>query len=75
MRVQVSTKLVKPNTPLGYSLCLVNLVFDGYTNAAQDEINKRHPKNPPMVGRAARGEGRGQGGGGVGGGFNKAGEG
>lgn len=45
---KVSTKLAKPNTPLGYSLCLVNLIFDGYTNVAQDEINKRHPKNPPM---------------------------
>eukprot|EP00955_Chlamydomonas_euryale_P029362 309568-Chlamydomonas_euryale.AAC.1 len=46
---KVSTKLAKPNTPLGYGLCFVNLVFDGYTNAAQDEINKRHPNNPPMV--------------------------
>lgn len=60
MQVQVSTKLVKPNTPLGYSLCLVNLVFDGYTNAAQDEINKRHPKNPPMVRRAGGRAGAGQ---------------
>ena len=31
----VEHKLASPNAPLGYSLCLVNLVFDGYTNAAQ----------------------------------------
>lgn len=44
----VARKLVKPNTPLGYSLCLVNIVFDGYTNAAQDHINKKHLKSPPI---------------------------
>ncbi|KAG2448968.1 hypothetical protein HYH02_005722 [Chlamydomonas schloesseri] len=37
--------VVSPNPLLGYSLCLVNLAFDGYTNATQDEINKRHPRN------------------------------
>ena len=32
---KVMTKLHTPNAPLGYFLCLTNLVFDGYTNAAQ----------------------------------------
>ena len=32
---KVVTKLHTPNAPLGYFLCLTNLVFDGYTNAAQ----------------------------------------
>ena len=32
---KVTAKLAAPNAPLGYALCLVNLVFDGYTNAAQ----------------------------------------
>ena len=32
---KVTRKLASPNAPLGYSLCLVNLVLDGYTNAAQ----------------------------------------
>ena len=31
----VASKLVNPNTSLGYSLCLINLTLDGYTNAAQ----------------------------------------
>ena len=31
----VRTKLASPNAPLGYFLCMVNLVFDGYTNVAQ----------------------------------------
>ncbi|KAL4857963.1 UDP-galactose/UDP-glucose transporter 3 [Chlorella vulgaris] len=39
---KVTGKLASPNAPLGYTLCLVNLVLDGYTNAAQDEIHKRH---------------------------------
>ncbi|EFN58849.1 hypothetical protein CHLNCDRAFT_34185 [Chlorella variabilis] len=39
---KVTRKLASPNAPLGYTLCLVNLVLDGYTNAAQDEIHKRH---------------------------------
>eukprot|EP00798_Chlamydomonas_sp_ICE-L_P001119 gene1119-3952_t len=43
-----ASKLANPNTTLGYALCFVNLAFDGYTNAAQDEINKHHPHNPPM---------------------------
>jgi len=32
---KVTSKLAAPNAPLGYALCLLNLVFDGYTNAAQ----------------------------------------
>ena len=35
-------RLASPNTPLGYTLCFANLVLDGYTNSAQDEINKRY---------------------------------
>ncbi len=45
---KVAAKLVKPNTLLGYSLCLVNITFDGYTNAAQDQIIKKHPRSPPI---------------------------
>jgi len=44
----VSSKLANPNTNLGYTLCLINLAFDGYTNAAQDDINRRYPKSPPI---------------------------
>lgn len=32
-------KLAEPNLLLGYSLCMVNLAFDGFTNAYQDKIN------------------------------------
>ena len=32
---KVTAKLAAPNAPLGYSLCCLNLVFDGYTNAMQ----------------------------------------
>ena len=45
---KVATKLQSANVPLGYGLCLLNLAFDGYTNAAQDEIIKKHPKSPPI---------------------------
>lgn len=45
---KVAHKLAKPNTPIGYALCLANLTLDGYTNAAQDQINHRHPGNPPI---------------------------
>jgi solute carrier family 35 (UDP-galactose transporter), member B1 len=31
----VTKKLANPNAPLGYFLCLANLVLDGYTNASQ----------------------------------------
>jgi UDP-galactose transporter B1 len=44
----VTRKLASPNAPLGYFLCFMNLTLDGYTNAAQDEINKHHPKNSPI---------------------------
>ncbi|MEW5312545.1 MAG: hypothetical protein WDW38_004172 [Sanguina aurantia] len=40
-----SSKLVSPNLTLGYTLCGVNLIFDGYTNAVQDEIHKQHPRS------------------------------
>nr|KAJ0214324.1 hypothetical protein LSAT_V11C400161020 [Lactuca sativa] len=32
-------KLANPNAPLGYGLCFLNLVFDGFTNATQDSIS------------------------------------
>ncbi|CAL5039190.1 unnamed protein product [Urochloa decumbens] len=31
-------KLANPNAPLGYTLCFLNLAFDGYTNSTQDLI-------------------------------------
>jgi UDP-galactose transporter B1 len=45
---KVTNKLADPNAPVGYLLCFINLAFDGYTNAAQDEINQVHPKNHPL---------------------------
>lgn len=44
----VTSKLASPNAPLGYTLCLVNLVLDGYTNVAQDDIHKRHQRTSPL---------------------------
>lgn len=38
----VANKLVAPNAPWGYFLCVTNLMLDGYTNAEQDEIQKRY---------------------------------
>lgn len=38
------SKLTSPNLLLGYSLCIVNLIFDGYTNSRQDNIKSQHPK-------------------------------
>jgi len=32
---KVVRKLADPNAPWGYTLCLLNLLFDGYTNAKQ----------------------------------------
>ena len=32
---KVVRKLADPNAPWGYTLCLLNLIFDGYTNAKQ----------------------------------------
>lgn len=39
---KVTSKLAAPNAPLGYALCAANLLLDGYTNAAQDEINRKY---------------------------------
>lgn len=36
---QVVRKLAAPDAPLGYALCFLNLVFDGYTNAKQVGLN------------------------------------
>ena len=35
---QVVGKLAAPNAPLGYTLCLLNLILDGYTNAKQVQL-------------------------------------
>ncbi|CAL5042119.1 unnamed protein product [Urochloa decumbens] len=41
-------KLANPNAPLGYTLCFLNLAFDGYTNSTQDLIkSSRFPKTNP----------------------------
>lgn len=37
-----ASKLETDNAPMGYALCLVNLLMDGYTNAAQDKIHDRY---------------------------------
>jgi UDP-galactose transporter B1 len=37
-----ASRLAAPNAPLGYALCLANLVLDGYTNVEQDAIHKRY---------------------------------
>ena len=39
---KVTAKLAAPNAPLGYSLCSLNLLFDGYTNAMQVLLYSRH---------------------------------
>lgn len=45
INVQTSSKTMKklanPNAPLGYTLCFLNLAFDGYTNSTQDLIKSR----------------------------------
>lgn len=41
-------RLATPNAPLGYFLCFSNLLLDGYTNAAQDEINHRYKGGTAM---------------------------
>ncbi|XP_010044716.1 UDP-galactose/UDP-glucose transporter 3 isoform X1 [Eucalyptus grandis] len=38
------SKLAHPNAPLGYLLCFLNLMFDGFTNATQDSITARYPR-------------------------------
>lgn len=42
-------KLSNPNAPLGYSLCAVNLILDGYTNAAQDKIHAQYKGTSSLV--------------------------
>lgn len=37
---KVTKKLEAPNAPLGYTLCLLNLFFDGYTNAKQVSLHE-----------------------------------
>lgn len=37
-------KLARPNAPIGYGLCFLNLAFDGFTNATQDSLKSRYPK-------------------------------
>jgi len=44
----VAKRLAAPNAPLGYTLCLLNLLLDGYTNAAQDELHSRFDETPPL---------------------------
>ena len=44
---KVSKKLQAANVPLGYGLCLMNLAFDGYTNAVQvGESDRRAGGHP-----------------------------
>lgn len=45
---KVTNKLAQPNAPLGYILCFANLILDGYTNAAQDEIHRRYHKGSAL---------------------------
>ncbi|KAK9861423.1 hypothetical protein WJX84_005679 [Apatococcus fuscideae] len=44
-----SKKLSNPNAPLGYALCAVNLILDGYTNAAQDKIHAQYKGTSSLV--------------------------
>ena len=43
-----ASKLVAPNAPWGYFLCVTNLLLDGYTNAEQDEVQKRFRETTPL---------------------------
>ena len=48
--IQVTAKLAAPNAPLGYSLCSLNLIFDGYTNAMQvSPALWSKPYDPPCM--------------------------
>ncbi|CAK9861065.1 unnamed protein product [Sphagnum jensenii] len=38
-----SSRVAIPNASLGYSLCLINLACDGFTNASQDSLTARYP--------------------------------
>ena len=40
---KAKAKLASPNPALGYGRCIVNLAFDGYTNAKEDDIIHAHP--------------------------------
>ena len=42
-----ANRLVAPNGPWGYFLCIANLLLDGYTNAEQDEVQKRFKATTP----------------------------
>ena len=42
-KLKAASSLASPNAPLGYALCALNLLLDGYTNAAQDAINRAWP--------------------------------
>ncbi|KAJ6906889.1 hypothetical protein NC652_024330 [Populus alba x Populus x berolinensis] len=35
-------KLARPNAPIGYGLCFLNLAFDGFTNATQDSLKSSY---------------------------------
>ncbi|KAG6744404.1 hypothetical protein POTOM_053124 [Populus tomentosa] len=35
-------KLARPNAPIGYGLCFLNLAFDGFTNATQDSLKSKY---------------------------------
>lgn len=39
------SKLSSPNLLLGYVLCALNLICDGYTNSKQDNINRQYKRN------------------------------
>ena len=41
-------KLASPNKMLGYGLCVVNLFFDGYTNAKEDDVLRLKPETTSL---------------------------
>jgi UDP-galactose transporter B1 len=41
-------RLASPNPSLGYLLCFMNLGLDGFTNVAQDQINKKYKGGSAM---------------------------
>ncbi|CAG9461760.1 unnamed protein product [Pedinophyceae sp. YPF-701] len=45
---KAAARLAAPNAPLGYFLIGINLLFDGYTNAAQDALNHAYPGTTPL---------------------------
>eukprot|EP01026_Neomeris_dumetosa_P066975 TRINITY_DN65117_c0_g2_i8.p2 TRINITY_DN65117_c0_g2~~TRINITY_DN65117_c0_g2_i8.p2 ORF type:complete len:310 (-),score=26.02 TRINITY_DN65117_c0_g2_i8:756-1685(-) len=42
------TKLAAPNPLRGYTFVIGNLALDGFTNACQDDINRRYSNNHPL---------------------------